>query len=82
MALTINQLKRERRNAYHLIKRATRKLDSKVELLQRQLNRVLNRKATIPDVKDIGDTNSFYNQANEALRGVDSAIDTAEKLFT
>lgn len=53
MGLTINQIRRLRLLGYRNARRGLRTVDSKVELIQRTLNRIINRRDKIPDQADL-----------------------------
>jgi uncharacterized protein YoxC len=67
MALSINQLVRERRKVLDELKRKLRTVDSSLELQQRYLDRVLARKNKLPEVSDL---NYLANELNNMVKAL------------
>lgn len=50
---TINQIKRQRRTGFQLAKRVLRELDTRIEMMQRLVQRILDRTEKVPEVSDL-----------------------------
>lgn len=52
MAATLAQVARARKSQLRLLQQASRKLDAKQEILERECKRLLSRKRSVPELAD------------------------------
>jgi hypothetical protein len=64
MALTINEIRRLRISLYREAKAKTKAIDTKVEALQRQIDRILSRKQKMPEMVDFMDTAKLLEEVD------------------
>lgn len=57
----------ERRNVLESLKAPTRKLGKEVNDVQRELNRMLNRKKTVPDEEDLLRLVKMFSEISESM---------------
>jgi len=67
--LTINQLRGERFRAIRAIQRALKPVDTQIELIQRSLTRILNRKRDMPTAEDV---EILLTESHELLARLDN----------
>lgn len=82
MALTINELRRERRLALRDLRKQLRSLDTSVEKSQRFLNSLLQRQTKIPEAADLDKVWEFYKALKSLLFIYEKGLSVAATIFT
>lgn len=79
--MTINQLLRERRKAFQVIKRGLRKLDTQVEVMQRKVELVLKRRMKVPEETDLAELLNAAAKTDVALDQVIKLLEDITRIF-
>lgn len=82
MALTINEVRRERRVALRDIRRRSRSLDTSVESFQRKLNSILQRQTKVPESADLDKLYQGYVSIKTMLRDLEKSINDSAAIFS
>lgn len=64
---TLASVVRDRKSQLRLLKVASRKLDASQETLEREVNRLLNRKKSVPELADAERLTNMIGSVNTAL---------------
>lgn len=71
--MTLVQLREKRVKLLRAFRRKQRTLDSKIEILERALGRMIERKRKIPDTKDLGVITNLVDQVVNATNDLVAA---------
>lgn len=78
---TINQLRIERLAYYRELKRGLRGVDTQVEDMKRQVDRILSRRRNVPEVADFQTSTRNLKQILDALVQLEKILETGRAIF-
>ena len=78
---TINEIRRERRKAYFEIRRQAKAIDTRVEALRRQINRIISRKTKVPEAADLEETYAKLQGVNQTMNEFVKLMQQTENIF-
>lgn len=65
---SLNQVIRERKIVFRVLKRSLKQVDSELEKAERLINRVLSRKSKVPELADLESLANFAGTTNSLMR--------------
>ena len=82
MAKSLTQVVAERKKALRALKASLKKADTALEATERLLNRLINRKRSLPETTDLAEVGHNGKKIEENMGKFLADLQTAERIFT